>query len=339
MAVGLDIGTKTIKMVELSHEKDSWKLRASGVIGYTGTPLDKMTSDREYSLLAGAIKKLHKEAQVSSKDVAIALPEVQVFTRTVKFPLLTNAEIASAVKWEAEQYIPIPKEDAIIQHEIIGKMEDTTPPSTIVLLVAAPRALVSKFAKVVEMAGLKLVAVETELMSLVRSLAPESGTSMVVDFGARSTDIAIAKSGQLSFSRSVPTAGEAFTRAVSQTLGVDAAQAEEYKKTYGLSTQQLEGKIKASLDPVIQSVADEMKKAIQFYKSDSQGESPKSILISGGSARMPEMSTYFTNVLGIEVAVGNPFAKVNLSPETAKSLAGYAPLYAIAGGLAMREDD
>lgn len=336
MGIGLDIGSKTIKIVELGRDGSGWKLRASGIVGYKGNPPSRMKEGKEAGILAQTIKNLHKEAKISSKEVAIALPEAQVYTRIVKFPLLTDSEIASAVRWEAEQYIPIPINDAIVQHQIIERRQDTTPPQAFVLLIAAPKALVGKYAKVVEHAGLKLVAVETELIALVRSLSPEKQTVLIADFGAGSTDIAISKNGQLNFSRSIPTAGEAFTRAVAQSLGVEQAQAEQYKKTYGLQSGQLEGKVRGALDPVFRMVADEMKKAIHFYNVDGNAESPKSAILSGGTAGMPEAASTLTKMLGIEVVVGNPFSKVSVAPEAAKSLAGFAPLYAIAVGLAMR---
>ena len=337
MSVGLDIGSKTIKIVELSKEGNTFRLRASGVVAHKSKTPEHIKEDKELGLLAEAVKKLHKEAKITSREVGIALPETQVYTRTIKFPQLTDAEIASAVRWEAEQYIPIPVNEAIVQHQIIERRDDTSPPSVSVLLVAAPKELVEKYARVVEMAGLSFAAVETELIALVRSLAPEDQTVLLVDFGARSSDIAIARNGQLVFSRSIPTAGEAFTRAVSQTLGVEEAQAEEYKKAYGLSSTQLEGKIKGALDPIFRLVADEMKKATHFYQSEEKGDSPSSAILSGGSAGMPEAASTLTKLLGIEVVVGNPFSKVNVDPEAVKSLSGYAPFYSIAVGLAMRE--
>jgi type IV pilus assembly protein PilM len=336
MSVGLDIGSKSIKMIELSREGSSLKLRASGIIGYKGVSPENAKTDNELTPLAGAIKKLHHEAKISSKETTIALPEPKVYTRTIKFPLLTDVEIASAVKWEAEQYIPIPVEEAIIQHQILERRKDTSPPQAVVLLVAAPKALIERYAKVVEMAGQTLVAAETELMAAVRALAPPDTTALIVDFGARSTDIAVAKNGQLSFSRSIPTAGEAFTRAVSQSLGIEEAQAEKYKRTYGLSERQLEGKVKEALDPVFRMVADEMKKAIHFYQAEEKGNTPSSAILCGGTSGMPQVAPALTKLLGIEVVVGNPFSKVTVDPSVVKSLSGYAPLYSIAVGLAMR---
>jgi type IV pilus assembly protein PilM len=337
MGLGIDIGSKTIKLVELAKDGQNYRLKASGVVGFKGKTIEATKDDKELAPLAEAIKKLHKEAKVGTRDVSIALPEPEVFTRTIRFPLLTDAEISSAVKWEAEQYIPIPIGDAIIQHQILERREDSSPAQVVVLLIAAPKALVEKYARLVEMAGLNLAVVETELMALVRSLAPPDQTLLLVDFGARSTDIAICKNGLIHFSRSIPTAGEAFTRAVSQALGVEEAQAEEYKRAYGLSQGQLEGKIKRALDPVFRLVSDEMRKAIHFYQSEEKGEAPGSAILSGGSAGMPETASSLTKLLGIEVIVGNPFSKVEVAPEAVKSLSGYAPLYSIAVGLAMRE--
>jgi type IV pilus assembly protein PilM len=337
MNVGLDIGSKTIKMVELAKEGQGYRLSASGIVGYKGSLPESMHDDKEFALLAEIIKKLRKEAKITSREVAIALPETGVYTRSIKFPLLTDAEIASAVKWEAEQYIPIPIEEAIIQHQIIDRRENTSPPQVIVLLVAAPKEYVEKYAKLVDMAGLNLVVVETELMALIRALAPENQTAIIADFGARSTDIAITKNRMLVFSRTIPTAGDAYTRAISQGLGVTEQQAEEYKRAYGMSTKQLEGKVKGALDTVFRSVADEMKKAVHYYQSEEKGESPTSAIITGGSAGMPEATSALAKYLGMEVLIGNPFAKIKVDPEAMKALTGYAPFYSTAIGLAMRE--
>ncbi len=336
--VGLDIGSKTIKIVELQKEGDAFSLVASGIVGYSGTTVARMEDEKEIAGVAQIIKKLHNEAGISGHNVVISVPEPQVFTRTIKFPLLTDSEIASAVKWESEQYIPIPVNEAIIQHTILARNEKATPPEVLVLLVAAPRVLVEKFTKVVSLAGLTPIAVETELMATARSLAASDRTVLLVDFGAASTNIAVCQNGLLSFSRSIPIAGEAFTRAVSQGLGVNVTQAEEYKKTYGFENAQLEGKVKRALDPVLKLVVDEVKKAINYYQTEEKGDVPSAVIIAGGTSGMPQMLSDLSSLLGMEVLIGNPFSRVRMDPETAKRLAPFAPLYAVSVGLAMREE-
>jgi type IV pilus assembly protein PilM len=338
MGVGLDIGSKTIKIVDLVKEANNFKLNGSGIVGYKGVSPDLFKDEKELSDLAQIIKKLHKEARISSKDVTIALPESKVFTRVIQFPMLTDQEIASAIKWEAEQYIPIPVSDAIIQHQIISRNEKGTTSGVRVLLVAVARNLVEVYVKLLQTAGLNVVKVETELLALSRSLSIPDKTSLIVDFGATSTDIAICEKGLLSFTRTIPTAGEAFTRAVSQNLNVSPLQAEEYKKAYGLS-QQLEGKIKVALDPIIAMVSDEIKKAIYYYQTEEKGERPSAVILSGGSSGMPDVINYLTKMLNMEIVVGNPFSRVRLSPEVAKIITPYSPLYSIAVGLAMAQED
>ena len=336
--VGIDIGSKAIKIVELSKSGGGFSLSASGIVGLSGNSVDKMTDEKEFAAVSAVVKKLYKEAGVSDRSVAISIPEQLVFTRAIKFPLLTDQEIESAVKWESEQYIPIPVAEAIIQHTILERRENISPPEVLVLLVAAPRVIVEKYIKVVQGAGLMVSSVETELIALARALAPEDKTVLLVDIGAGSTDIAISTKGKLSFSRSVPIAGEAFTRAVSQTLGVTPIQAEEYKKAYGLGAKELEGKVKGALDPVLRMVTDEIKKAIHYYQTEEKGEAPSAVIVTGGTSGMRDIIPLFSNLLGLEVLIGNPFAKVNVDPATAKSLAPYAPLYAVAVGLALRND-
>lgn len=332
---GLDIGSHSVKAVELAREGENWRLLAAGV---SEVPSPGMQSENEKDLLAvsTAVRKLHSDAKISTPNVVLALPETQVFTRPVKFPALTEKEVASAIQWEAEQYIPIPISEAVVDYQIIGTKQDQTG-QTEVLLVAAPKVLVEKYMKVARNAGLKPIAVETELVALARSIGPAGKTALVVDFGATSTDIAITRDKQLVFSRSIPTAGEAFTRAVSQSLGVDPSQAEEYKRTYGLAAGKLEGKIKTAIDPIFRVVVDELKKAIQYWVSQEQGSDVQVAVLTGGTAGLPEVAPLIANSFGIEVTIGDPFATLIKNEALGKQLAPFAPLYAIAVGLAQRE--
>jgi type IV pilus assembly protein PilM len=336
--IGIDIGSKTIKVVELEKNGSSYSLIASGVVGYSGTSVDKMIDNKEIAALAQVIKKLCTEAKITAKDAVVSIPESLAFTRTIKFPPLNDSEIASAIKWEAEQYIPIPVNEAVIQHTVLKRSESGGPGGgVVVLLVAAPRAIVEKYVKVVQMAGLTPVAVETELIALTRSLAPVDKTVLLADLGGSSTNLAIANHGLLSFSRSLPIAGDAFTRAVSQALSITPQQAEEYKKAYGLSSSQLEGKIKGSLDAVVRLVADEIKKAVNYYLTEEKGDTPSTLIMSGGSSGMPELISALSKTVGMEILVGNPFTHIQIDPAFAQKLASFAPLYGVAIGLAMRE--
>lgn len=336
MSVGLDIGSKTIKVVELARDGKKFRLKSAGAVGYSGPSVEHMSDDREMATLASIVQKLFSDAKISSRDVSISIPESQAFTRTLRFPLLTDEEIASAVKWEAEEYIPIPIAEAVVQHQILERRENTSPPQVSVLLIAAPKALIEKYMKILSIAKLNVSFVETSLMSIARSLAPIDQTAILIDFGATATNLGVTKNGQLQLSRTIQSGGDAFTRAIAQGLNVSLQQAEEYKKTYGLSDSQLEGKVAQSLDPLFKNISEEIKKIIHFYQIEEKGQTPTSVIISGGSAGLVEIAPVLTKLLSVEILLGNPFTNVSLDDNAAKSLAGFSPLYAVAAGLAMR---
>lgn len=337
MSVGLDIGSKSIKVVELEKKQNKWYLRGSGIVGYSGVVIENVKEEKELVPLADIIKKLFNEARISNREVIISLPERFAFVKLVTFPLLSDQEIDAALKWEADQHVPIPLEEAVMQYQIVLRDEKSNPPQVKVLLVAARRSLVEKYVLLSQLAGLNVIAVENELLSLARSLASQTELSVIVNLGAASSDIGVTRMGDLWFSRSIPIGGDALTRAIVQELRIDATQAEQYKKAYGFSPTLLEGEVRHAMEPVMRSLLDEIKKAIQYFISEnSVQEKPKQIIISGGLAGLPDLMSYFTKELDLEVLVGNPFLRVEVPPELQKSVIDYMHLYGVAIGLALR---
>ena len=330
---GLDIGSSSIKLVQMEKSGLTWSLIAAGI---TSAPPKGMSSDAEADLdeIALSIKKLISQTRPTTKDVIVSLPDAHVSSQLVTLPYLSSNELASAIPWEAEQNLPIPVNEAEVRYQLVHTDKEKN--QTQVFLVAAPKVLVNKYIKVTEKAGLNLVGAETELMALTRSITPLDQTVMIVDFGASSTDIGIIWHGHLVFSRSIPTAGEALTRALAANLSLDPSQAEAYKKAYGLSDAQLEGKVKQAIQPIFNVIAEELRKAIAHYQTQMSGEAIHSIVLSGGTAGLPEVVTALAQTLSLEVVIGNPFAKLPQNSQT-QALAGYEPLYAIAVGLSKKE--
>lgn len=333
--LGLDIGSKSIKLVQLSREGDSWRLVAAGV---TATPASLDAGDAEAAIIAQAVKKLVADTKATSTKVNLSLAENKVFTRFVRLPYLTDQEVDAAISWQAEPNIPIPVESASIDHQVIGRIAPSAnkPGSTEVLLIAAPKALVGKYVKIAQLAGLETQRVETGMLALSRSVAPPSGTVVIVDVGGTYSSIAVVRNGQLILTHFTTGGGDVFTKAVATGLGVSVAQAEEYKKAYGLSAGQVEGKVTGALLPVLGALSDEIKKTIQFYKTETADESlPAATILSGGVAGLPEIASFLAKSLKMEVVIGDPLAALAKDENITKSLGGYAPLYGIAIGLAM----
>lgn len=333
---GLDIGSHNIKVVQLRKTQDKYQLVALGSAPSTPKGL---ASDAESDLtaLAENIKKLHQEAKVATKNVVSALPEDQVFTRVITLPKLSEEELASALKWEAEQYVPIPLAEVTLAHQVIGETKQDARQKTEVLLVAAPNRLIDKLLKVLKTAGLNPISLETEILSMARSLVPpDSEAALLVDLGARATDIAIVEQGQVVFTRSISTAGEALTRAVASGLGLEAGQAEEYKKAYGVDPKKLEGKISQVIEPILEVMVKEMEQAIQFYQQEKE-KTVKRIVLTGGTAILPEVVTLLVKKLTIETQIGDPFPQIVKDSLLDKIPKSDLPFYAVAVGLAMKE--
>lgn len=333
---GLDIGSHNLKIAQVQKSGDKARLIA---FGSAPAPPRGLLSEAETDLtaLAEVIKKLHQEAKIGTRKVAATLPEDKVFTKVVTFPKLSEEELKSAMKWEAEQYVPVPLEEITLDYQIVGQIKEGAMEKMEVLLVAAPKRLMEKLLKVLRVAGLTPVALETEILALARSLlVPDSEANLLVDLGARATDMAIIEAGQVVLTRSIPTAGEALTRAVASELNLEASQAEEYKKTYGADPKRLEGKVREAIGPVLEAVVKEMEKAIKFYQSTKKKQ-VKRVILAGGTAGLPDVVSLLAQKLSVEIQVGDPFVRLEKDEEIlAKIPAGEAHLYAPAIGLALK---
>lgn len=342
MAFGLDIGTQSIKIIQLEkHADGNFSILAAGI---TPTPGSGMSSDADQDIQAVAqtVTKLLNDTKASTHRVNITLPESLVFTRLVRFPYLNDKELESAIAWQSEPHIPIPVSEASIDYQVVRRVmpKDGEGGYVDVLLVAAPKHLVEKYVRMAALARLHVVSIESELLAITRALSPDQNT-VLVDIGLSSTKIGVSMKDQLVLSRSLNTAGRVLTRAVAQGLGVTVKQGEEYKKTYGLLPDQLEGNVRNVLEPPIRIIVDEIKKTIQYYKSDIQSDDNEpisQILVTGGTAGLPDIIPFLTEAIGLEVGVGDPFARMIKDERVTQSFTNYAPLYTVAVGAALGED-
>jgi len=335
MSVGLDIGSKTIKVVELTKENEGFSLRGSGIVAYSGISLEAVKEDKELTPVADLIRKLFNEAKISSRSVNISLPERFVFVKTVSFPPLSDQEIEAALKWQLDQYVPIPLDEAVVQNKILERDENSPAGGVKVLLVAARSSYVEKYVALAETAGLKVMAVENELISLSRIFGNTAEPVAIVNLGSLSADVGIAKNGNLYFSRSIQGGGESLTRAIVQNLRIEEAQAEEYKKAYGLLADKLEGKLIQAMESPLHFILDEIKKAIQYFESEGKSQ-VKQMIICGGSAGMPGLLSYLSKEFNQEVILGDSFGNVSATEELKSQISDYSHLYGVAVGLAER---
>ncbi len=337
--IGLDIGSSSIKAVVLSHRSKNPRLISFGQVA---APSPGIISDADIDLEAEAkvIKDLLSAVKAPQASVITALPESKIFTRVVSdFPFLSDEELASAIRYSAEEFVPLPADQVDLYWQVIGRSKQHN--NTQVFIVASPKNLVKKYMKVLEMAKVKPAALETELVAATRALVgnnPYAPTTMIVQFGANSTDFAVVSKGIIFLTRSIGTGGMALTRTISQYLNFELNQAEEYKKVYGLMEDQLGGKIFQVLKPIIEVIVSEAQRVIQAYQTKNPQNPIKRVVLTGGGAKLPGLVVYFANNLGLEIQEADPWYFVEKDQAVAPKLLADATNYTVAVGLAMREE-
>ncbi|OGE25509.1 hypothetical protein A3C26_02250 [Candidatus Daviesbacteria bacterium RIFCSPHIGHO2_02_FULL_39_12] len=341
--VGLDIGSSSVKVVSLAKESKGYKLVSLGAVP---TPQPGLISDSDTDLeaVAAAIKKLFSVTKIEEKRVVVALPESKVFTRVVdELPYLTDNELSSAIRYAAEEFIPMPLADVNLNWQVLLRFNDKDAKNsrTVVLVVASPKNAVAKYIKLLSLAGLEPRALETETIAMTRSLAgnnPFSPSTLIIQLGVNTTDLAAVSKGLIWLTRSISTGGMAFTRSLAQYFNFELSQAEEYKKIYGMNEDQLEGKVFETLKPLMDIVAQESKRVIQSFAAKYPQDPIKRVVLSGGGAKMPGLVVYLANNLGLEVQEADPWYSIEKNALLAPKLSPVAPAYSVAVGLALRED-
>lgn len=340
--IGLDLGFSSIKLVVLSHKDKTPKLVS---LGHIPSPQPGLISEADLDLdaVSKAIKTLVDEVNPPSKEVIVGLPESKIFTRVIyDLPFLSDSELAQAIRYAAEEFVPMPIKDVNLYYQVLFRSPKKEPRSrTVVFVVAAPKLLISKYMRVLTSADLKPVAIETELIAASRSLVSYnsfSPTTLIIQLGASTTDFAIVSEGLILLTRSIATGGFALTRVIAQSFNFELIQAEEYKKVYGLLQDQLEGKLYRILRPVIDVIVTEAKRIIQAHETQNRQRLVKRVVLSGGGAQLPGLVRYFTDNLGLEVQEADPWLSVTVDASIKSKLTAEGPQYAVATGLALRED-
>lgn len=335
--IGLDIGTSFIKVCKIKKRADGFELER---IGYTSAPQKGLSSEAQvdHEVLAETIKNLIKDTQIEVKHACLSIPEPQVFSRIIQIPEVSDSELSSAIKWEAEQYIPLPLEEARLAWQVLYRNEKEKKLN--VLLIAAPITLIDKYEKITNLSGLEAVAIETEMISLIRAFyqTDKMPTSLLIDIGTQNTSLAVVrKGGILVYNRSINTAGNAITRAISSELGLELAQASEYKKSYGLDKSKLSGKVANAVLPIFNAIINEIKRGINFNQEKFPDDLVKRIVVSGGTALLPHLVTSIATATGIETQIGNPLNNLFASETIKKQFTPIGSMFAVATGLAMKE--
>ena len=310
--LGLDLGSSTIKLVEISSGRTKPKLETYGlaqikpknVFEDGGQGYLKILSDKEISQV---IKDLLRQTKTKTNIAYVSLPVFATFSTLIDLPMMPEEEMASAIPFEAKKYIPVPLDEVMLDWSVIltePALNGQPAAGIRIMLVAVLKEVIERYTKISQLANLEIKILEAESFSLARSLiGQEKNPIVLIDIGSFFTDIALVRNGSVYVIHNAKKV-------------LDPASGELNRE----------------------SLAAEIERVINLYKTKvPQPEDIKCILTGGSSVSVDLVDYLKGRNLASEVLIGDPFSQIDYPKVLAPVLKEVGPALSVAVGLAMRE--
>ncbi len=336
--MGLEFGNHAIKLAYVEAQGQNFVLKSlvAREIGKIGM---LQYVQKQQDRIAGIIKEMVAEAHVPTRYVAMAIPESSVFSQILTVPNVKEDELTEAVYWQLKPLLPRPIEEFTKDYILIEHDHETGKRK--VLVIAAPLNLINSYREVLHKAGLTPVAVETEILANVRAIQfnYKVGGGIIMDFGSASTDIGIFINGKLVFSQSIATGSDLLTKAILRNYKVTYAQAEQYKRLYGLDRTKMQGKIYKVLVRIMEGLTAAILRSLEFSSHDLTQDIPQNLYLAGQGSLLPGLKEYLLETLHLEsVQIVNPFLRLSVPSALAKYKTQLHPEFSISIGLSLKRD-
>lgn len=361
--LGIDIGTGSVKLVELKKDGEKISLSTYGELRVasskeSGAKISDKADilhmpEKQFSEL---LKQLMTASKTTAKNAVFSIPVFSAFITLIDFPLLLDKELADSIPFEARKYIPVPVNEVQFSWSVVekpalqsgGALAAPNPaiPAGIVsasankmqvLLVAVPHEIIAKYKNIAKSVGLE-AEFEIETFSITRSLIKkgvnDKETVIIADIGAKSTEICLLDNGLLRLSHDFETSGSSITKALSSGMNLEPEKAEEIKIKQGMSSLS-ERKITDSIMPLVDMIIFEIERTSANYQQKT-GRKTQRVILSGGTANLPGLVDYLSNHLGMVVSIADPFFGLSASQILAPTLREIGPSFSVAVGLAKR---
>ncbi len=351
--IGVDIGTSSIKVVQLKRDKGRVILETYGAIAlgpYAGVEIGRATA-LPAEKLAEALKDVIREANVTTKDAAIAIPYSSSLISIIKIPAAAESQLASVVPIEARKYIPVPINEVQLDWFVVSDAKHHTQDGKIeVLLVAIHNDTTAKFRSIGSEAALLPGFFEIEVFSAVRaSLEHGLAPIAVVDLGAATSKFYVVERGLIRESHIINHGGQDLTLNAARSLGITVLQAEERKRKYGLSGEgpatapgsaplpagQAGADLKRSFELSLAPMVSELTRTMTGWETRSN-QSLSGLVLTGGGAALRGIKDLMQSKMSTEIRIADPFGKTQAPAFLEKILKEAGPEFSVAVGLALR---
>jgi type IV pilus assembly protein PilM len=336
--VGVDIGTTSIKVVQLKGQKGAFQLQNVGIIPLPPEAIvDNSLMDT--SSIVEAVKNILKSLDLKGVDVACSISGNSVIIRKISLPAMPPEELEEQLQWEAEQYIPFDINDVNIDFQILSP-DENDPSKMSLLLVASKKDIINDYVAVFNEAGLKLVVMDVDAFAVQNAYEinydiAAADVVALVNIGASMMNLNIVREGTSLFTRDVQMGGNLYTEEIQKQLGVSGEEAERIKVSGNYPDS---ARLEEVMTRVSETVALEVRRSLDFYNSTAGEGKIGKIYLSGGGAKTQMLPSVVSQKLGVPVEVLNPLANIKYSDKDYDPdyLQAIGPLMTVAVGLATR---
>ena len=341
---GLDIGSSSLKLVEISDSADGFVLNN---IAQMKLPRGVIAAGllQEPAVLSQKIKELYKSSGCRTKSVVTSLSGHTIIVKKATFPSADESELRDLLNDEGEKYLPFDDiKEVNFDFQILGP-SDVMPGHMDVMLAAAKKDVVDAYVSAIEDAGLKPVIMDIDSFALETmyeaNYDPEENDIVVlINIGASITNINAIKQGGSIFTRDFASGGNAVTESIQKKYVVDFDEAEMMKVEASENERDPNALTQEMIDHA-EPIVLEIERSVDYFRSTYSGEYIKKVLLSGGSARIPGILQTLMHRLNIETELINPLKNIRFSQKKfdATYLDSLGPMFALAVGLSLRREN
>ncbi len=336
--VGLDIGSSSVKVVELQGKPGNLTLQS---LAHEGLQPDTVVDGQimELNSVSHTIAHVFQANQIKTGTVAAGVSGSSVIVKNILVPPMTEEELEESIDWHAEEHIPFDIADVSLDYQIVGK----TPDSLHVLMAACKRDSVANIKQAIQLAGKQPVVIDVDAFALQNcyevNYEPQADlTVALLNVGASTSNINIVQGARSIFTRDVAFGGNQYTSALQKEFGLTFEQAEQVKRSGKAPGEEAPRNLAAVLESVSDVLALEVQKTFDFYRATSDTGQVQKILLSGGGSKLPGVADFLAERFGVAVEFLDPFRKIKINGRRydPEYLSAVVPEMAVAVGLALR---
>jgi type IV pilus assembly protein PilM len=333
--IGLDIGTGSVKLAEV-QTKGARTLKSCGVIDLPENTIEDGQLLNK-AVMSEALQRLIATSGTACRDVVLSVTGRALFVREITMPVMTPEELREALRWDLDKYVPYSPDSCYFDFAVLGQTEQEVS----LLLVIIPKERVDELVSLVKEAGLKPVAVDIEPLALYRTLTT-ADNAMIIDIGAYVSQLLVFRAGSPVVTRTIPIGGIRFTEVIMRVLELEFPEAERLKQRQAGLLQRVgladdQSTLHRQLYMLVSEIAREVRRTAEYYQIQNKGASIDKLILTGGGARLDNLSQHLTALLDTEVITHDPLAGITIPPSFDQQFTGaLASQLAVAVGLSLR---